>query len=309
MDHIPSLPRSHKGNTELLVWVDLFTGYVIAKASGSRTAQTIAESYEECVFRRFGASEMIRHDREPGFIDDKVYVQDRDQKDWDEYSERLTFAINTAQDRIRGDTPFYLVHGWDPRSTLEASIPVGSTKRRDRDPRRWRYQIQRHYQQARSQVNQRLREVIADRADRHNDNVQPHQIQAGSQVWLYLDRVKEGYARKLAHLWHGPFRVVDKIGEHAVRLETGGTEYRLFPVVHVSKLKLVKEYPDRPGARITVNDSDRVDFDEILLPEDSWTPDLGQDEFEIEKITDMRSGKSGQDTAGSTVSSGSLARI
>ncbi|KAG3186007.1 hypothetical protein C6341_g4133 [Phytophthora cactorum] len=172
----------------------------------------------------------------------KMYVQDRDQKDWDEYAERLTFAINTAQDRIRGDTPFYLVHGWDPRSTLEASIPVDSTKRRDRDPRRWRYQIQRHYQQARSQ------------------------IQAGSQVWLYLDRVKGGYTRKLAHRWHGPFRVADKIGEHAVRLEAGGTEYRLFPVVHVSKLKLVKEYPDRPRARIT-------------------------DEFEIEKITDMRSGK------------------
>ncbi|KAE9163432.1 hypothetical protein PF005_g30448 [Phytophthora fragariae] len=26
MDHIPSLPKSHKGNTELLIWVDLFTG-------------------------------------------------------------------------------------------------------------------------------------------------------------------------------------------------------------------------------------------------------------------------------------------
>jgi hypothetical protein len=46
------------------------TGYVIAKASASRTAQTIAESYEECVFRRFGASEVIRHDREPGFMSD-----------------------------------------------------------------------------------------------------------------------------------------------------------------------------------------------------------------------------------------------
>lgn len=42
MDHIPSLPKSHKGNKELLIWVDLFTGYVIAKASASRTAQTIA---------------------------------------------------------------------------------------------------------------------------------------------------------------------------------------------------------------------------------------------------------------------------
>ncbi|KAE9278076.1 hypothetical protein PF001_g25332 [Phytophthora fragariae] len=124
MDHIPSLPKSYKGNTELLIWVDLFTGYVIAKASASRTAQTIAESYEECVFRRFGASEAIRHDREPGFMADffrafnkilgqlqratmayrpqangtaermvqtttralKMYVEDLDQRDWDEYA-------------------------------------------------------------------------------------------------------------------------------------------------------------------------------------------------------------------------------
>ncbi|OWZ13414.1 LOW QUALITY PROTEIN: reverse transcriptase, partial [Phytophthora megakarya] len=58
------------GNTEFLIWIDLFTGYVIAKASSSRSAQTGAESYEECVFRRFGACEMIRHDREPGVMSD-----------------------------------------------------------------------------------------------------------------------------------------------------------------------------------------------------------------------------------------------
>ncbi|POM71786.1 Reverse transcriptase [Phytophthora palmivora] len=70
MNHIPSLPRSYTGNTQLLIWIDLFTGYVIAKASASRTAQTVAENYEECVCRRFGASEAIRHDREPGFMSD-----------------------------------------------------------------------------------------------------------------------------------------------------------------------------------------------------------------------------------------------
>ncbi|KAG6578200.1 reverse transcriptase [Phytophthora cinnamomi] len=329
MDHIPSLPKSYKGNTELLIWVDLFTGYVIAKASASRTAQTIAESYEECVFRRFGASEVIRHDREPGFMSDffrsfnrilgqrqratmayrpqangtaermvqtatralKMYVQDLDQRDWDDYAERLTFAINTAQDRIRGETPFYLVHGWDPRTTLEATIPLGSTRRQDRDPRRWRYQIQRYYQQAREQVNEKLREAISDRADHHNEGVHPHQIEVGSRVWLYLDRVKEGYARKLAHLWHGPFRVAEKIGEYAARIELAGTEYRLFPVVHVSKLKLVKTFPDRPQIRLTVEDTDRLDFDEALLPEDSWIQGLDEDEYEVEKITDMRTGK------------------
>ncbi|KAG2782477.1 hypothetical protein PC116_g3569 [Phytophthora cactorum] len=70
MDHNPALPRSHKWKTELLLWIDLFTGYVLAKASASRTAQTIAENYEECVFCWFGASEAIRHDRKPGFMSD-----------------------------------------------------------------------------------------------------------------------------------------------------------------------------------------------------------------------------------------------
>ncbi|OWY97106.1 reverse transcriptase [Phytophthora megakarya] len=203
----------------------------------------------------FGASEVIRHDREPGFMSDffrtfnkildqrqratmayrpqasgsaermaqtttralKMYVQDLDQRDWDEYAERLTFAIDTARDRIRGETPFYIVHGWDPRSTIEVVIPMGSTRRQDRDPRRWRYRIQRHYQQAREQVNQRLREAISDRADQHNDIERLHQVEPGSRVWLYLNRVREGYAKKLAHLWHGPFRVTEKIGEYAVK--------------------------------------------------------------------------------------------
>ncbi|POM68856.1 LOW QUALITY PROTEIN: Reverse transcriptase [Phytophthora palmivora] len=279
MDHIPSLPRSHKGNTELLIFEDLFSGYVIAKASSSRTAQTVAESYEECVFRRFGASEAIRHDREPGFMSDffrafnkilgqrqratmayrpqangsaermvqtttraiKMYVQDLDQRDWDEYAERITFAINTAHDRIRGETPFYM--------------------------------------------------AISDRADLHNQEIRPHQIEVGSRVWLYLDRVKEGYAKKLAHLWHGPFRIVEKVGEHAVKLEIAGSGYHIFPMVHVNKLKLVKEYPDRPLMRLNVENQDRLDFDEDLLPGDSWIQDRDPDEYEVEKITDMRSGR------------------
>ncbi|KAG6591054.1 reverse transcriptase [Phytophthora cinnamomi] len=303
MDHIPSLPKSYKGNTELLIWVDLFTGYVIAKASASRTAQTIAESYEECVFRRFGASEVIRHDREPGFMSDffrsfnrilgqrqRATMAYRPQANGT--AERMVQTATRALKMIgSGETPFYLVHGWDPRSTLEATIPLGSTRRQDRDPRRWRYQIQRYYQQAREQVNEKLREAISDRADHHNEGVHPHQIEVGSRVWLYLDRVKEGYARKLAHLWHGPFRVAEKIGEYAARIELAGTEYRLFPVVHVSKLKLVKTFPDRPQIRLTVEDTDRLDFDEALLPEDSWIQGLDEDEYEVEKITDMRTGK------------------
>ncbi|OWZ08634.1 LOW QUALITY PROTEIN: hypothetical protein PHMEG_00018793 [Phytophthora megakarya] len=124
-------------------------------------------------------------------------------------------------------------------------------------------------------------EAIADRADRHNEDVGSHQIETGSRIWLYLDRVKEGYARKLAHLWHGPFRVAEKINEFSVKLEIADTGYQIFPV----------DFPGQPRVELTVDEADRLDFDEFLLPEDSWVPDLGADEYEVERISDVRSGK------------------
>ncbi|OWZ22673.1 hypothetical protein PHMEG_0002587 [Phytophthora megakarya] len=109
---------------------------------------------------------------------------------------------------------------------------------------------------------------------------------------LVTPRPDEGrYARKLAHLWHGPFRVAEKINEFSIKLKIAGTEYQIFPVVHVSKLKLVKDFPDRPRMELTVDEYDRLDFDDIPLPEDCWVRDLGAVEYEIERISDVRSGK------------------
>ena len=80
-------------------------------------------------------------------------------------------------------------------------------------------------------------------------------------------------------------------GEHAVRVEISGTPYRLLTIVHVSKLKLVVQFTDRPGNILVANFEDRVDFDESLLPEDSWENELAADEYEVEKILDVRSGR------------------
>ena len=95
-------------------------------------------------------------------------------------------------------------------------------------------------------MNDYLRVAIQERADRHNEDLEPHEVELGTRVWLYLDRVKEGYAKKLAHTWHDPFRVADICGVQAVKLEIAWTPYRLFPIVHLSKLKKVKTFPERP---------------------------------------------------------------
>jgi len=222
----------------------------------------------------------------------KMYITDVDQRDWDEYAERLTFALNTAQDRTRNETPFYLVHGWDPKTTLESTLAVGNIAHQDVDAKRWRLHIQRHYKTARAQALELIKAAVEARAERQNEVATEHPIEVGTQVWLYLDRVKPGYARKLAHLWHGPFRVAEMVDTYVARLETDGTAYQLYPLVHISKLKAVRVFPTRPETRLTVPDDGRFDFDEELLPEDSWEPDdLGEDVFEVEKIVNMREGR------------------
>ena len=76
-----------------------------------------------------------------------------------------------------------------------------------------------------------------------------------------------------------------------MQLEVQGKPYRLFPLVHVSKLKLVRIFPDRPTARLQDEGTERVDFDEALLPEDSWEGNLVEGKYEVESIRDVRSGR------------------
>ncbi|OWY92193.1 hypothetical protein PHMEG_00038905, partial [Phytophthora megakarya] len=115
-------------------------------------------------------------------------------------------------------------------------------------------------------------------------------FEVGSRVWLYMEQVKPGLTKTLAHRWHGPFRVKRKVEEFAYELELPDRNgYRFHPVVHVSRLKRVDEFGDRPSARLTRDMKDtRLDFDEELLPEDSWEPDHVAGEFEVEAILDDR---------------------
>ena len=113
----------------------------------------------------------------------------------------------------------------------------------------------------------------------------------GKQVWLCLNRVKDGFAKKLAHMWHDPFRVADLCGDHAVKLEIAGTPYRLFPIVHLSKLYRLQTFYERSKDQLTMDEAHRLNFNEDLLPEDSWEIDLEEGEYEVEEVLDVRSGR------------------
>ena len=71
-------------------------------------------------------------------------------------------------------------------------------------------------------------------------------------------------------------------------LDVEGTGFRFRPKVHVSKLKPVRTFPDRPATELMLPEENRFDFDEALLPEDSWEPDPGQQMYEVEEILERR---------------------
>ncbi|GMF33980.1 unnamed protein product [Phytophthora fragariaefolia] len=247
MDHIPSLPVSYKGNTELLVWVDLFSGFVIVRDNASRPAQTVAEAYEEAVFRGFGASETIRHDQEPGFMSDFFKASNK--------------LIGQRQRAMLAYRP--QANGAAERmvQTITRAIKMYIT---DVDQRDW------DEPQLRLEL-ELIQAAVEARAEHQNEVATGHQIEVGPQ--------------------YGPFRATAMVGTCAARLETDGIAYQLHPLVHISKLKAVPVFPTRPETRLTVPVDDRFDFDEELLPEDSWEPgNLGDDVFEVDKIMGMREG-------------------
>ncbi|OWY93458.1 reverse transcriptase [Phytophthora megakarya] len=67
MDFVIPLP-SRRGNTALLLFQCAFTGYVMGKAMADTTALRVAQAFEECMYQRFGAPPLIRHDRDPRFM-------------------------------------------------------------------------------------------------------------------------------------------------------------------------------------------------------------------------------------------------
>ncbi|KAE8969058.1 hypothetical protein PR002_g27548 [Phytophthora rubi] len=341
LDFVIPLPKTTRGNTALLLFQDHFTGFVIAKAMSETGALEVAKVFEECVFRRFGAPSLIRHDRDPRFMSEvfqkfsemmqsrsratlsyrpqangqqersvktmiqtvRSYVEDPLQADWDDIAEKLVHAINNSRDSTRRETPFYLVHGWDARSTLKAmteSVKQGHRGQSDSTgAKEWRRESNRQrevalrlaaefqlkekarrakeHNEALSRVERRAipiqdqhsaelptserpsaelptsRATSAELPDSEEPSAESTQslFKEGDQVWLFMERVKPGLTKKLAHRWHGPFRIKKKVEEFAYELEVPDKSgYRFYPVVHVSRLNAMKENGERPATRL-----------------------------------------------------------
>ncbi|GMF24849.1 unnamed protein product [Phytophthora fragariaefolia] len=227
-----------------------------------------------------------------------VYVEDPLQQDCDDIADKMAHTINYSMDTMRKETPCYLVHGWDAQSTLKAmtsSLRLGDGILTDTTP--WRREANRQHEVALAMAKQYQATEKARRAKEHNEALERLARMAvpvgerSDPTEVGDPTIKPDLTKELAHRWHSPFRIKRKVEEFARELELPDKAgYRFYPVVHVSRLKPVREDNRRPTAELVdgLGEDDRFDFDEELLPEDSWEPEAGDDEYAVEAILDDR---------------------
>jgi hypothetical protein len=65
-----------------------------------------------------------------------------------------------------------------------------------------------------------------------------HQLKVGDQVWLYYNNeILQGEGKKLKPIRYGPFKILDKIGSNAFRLELP-PYMKIYSIVNVENLRL-----------------------------------------------------------------------
>ncbi|OWZ07995.1 hypothetical protein PHMEG_00019535 [Phytophthora megakarya] len=194
------------------------------------------------------------------------------------------FTLNVSFAATRLDAPFYL-YGLGNVGPKPSSVPECSAYE-------WRRKQQREYSYALACADDVQKKAKKMRSDEKistwlelSERVKAG-FEKGDSVWLYIPKAQTVLSRKLAHMWHGPFRIDEIRDGFRVRLKVKDTGYRFNPWVHISRLKPRAAFPKRPTVEVDVADDD--DFDAALLLEDSWEPDSSNDVFEVESIQDVR---------------------
>jgi hypothetical protein len=73
---------------------------------------------------------------------------------------------------------------------------------------------------------------------RHEKHRVDHSFQVGDEVWLYISKERlKGEGKKLKPIRYGPFKIIDKIGNNAFRLDLP-PYMQMYAVVNVENLKL-----------------------------------------------------------------------
>jgi hypothetical protein len=275
MDFVGGLPKSRKGHDYLYVVVDRFSKMcILIPCNKQVTAEQTTKLFFQNVWVHFGLPTSIVSDRDSRFVgkfwsnlwelmdtrlkksttfhpqtDGQTEVVNRTviqllrgycskhPKLWDEHLCYVQHAYNRAKHSSTQRSPFETCFGFIPKSPLDfvfgKDIAVDGHSDVDKATK-FIEQIQEIHQA----VQEQLERSQAKYKARHDKHRVEHSFQVGDQVWLYISKDRmQGEGKKLKPIRYGPFKILDKIGENAFRLDLPAY-MQIYSVVNAENLRL-----------------------------------------------------------------------
>lgn len=267
MDFIEGLPTSDRFNA-IMVVIDKFTKYAhFIPIHHPYTAIQIAKIYLDNIYKLHGLPKIMISDRDPVFTstvwqqlfkltDTKLIMSSAYHPQTDGQTERLNqcveaflrctcprqwskwlpvaeFWYNTAYHSALGHSPFEVLYGHSPRHFGISNLQLCSIL----DLEQWLKEqelLTRVIQQHLVRAQQRMK----SQADKHRSE---RSFSPRDMVYMKLQPYVQSTVaarsnKKLSFRYYGPFKVLERIGEVAYRLDLP-TNSRVHPVLHVSQLK------------------------------------------------------------------------
>ena len=153
--------------------------------------------------------------------------------DWDTLLVPLEFAYNNSFQSSTQNVPFYLNNGRLPIIPEILALGLPTSSNNDTGQRMQRLAKSHALAKKCLALAQNKQSKYANRRRRTED------FKKGQLVWLsskYLMREGKTW-NKLQPKWLGPFQIIQKISENAVKINSQDFGHKFYPVVNVSRIK------------------------------------------------------------------------
>jgi hypothetical protein len=274
------LPLTQRGNSYILVAIDYFTKWPIAKATVANNHSVVAEFIFEEIICRFGCPKSIQSDQGSHFknrwIPDlarRFGIQHdfstpyhpqsnglverfnrtlgtalakfahEDVSNWDQHLHAVLFAYRTTKQSSTRFSPFQLVYGLSGRLPVDLEWEIQDEDDHPTTMVQRSFQILNRLEPDRLEASDNVQRAQEKQKQYHDDQIEPRTFSIGDKVLRLINENLTSHSAKLLAKWDGPFFVHDVPRASVYKLRTldGNLVRRLS---HGDQLKLYKDLPD-----------------------------------------------------------------